>query len=113
MALLAMAFPIAPGKTEQWQKFISELNGARRADFVASRKHLGIRERTFLQKTPMGDLVVVTLEGSDPAGAFQKFGVGTDEFTKWFLGNVSAIHGVDLTKPPPGPMPEMVIDSQG
>src|SRR5260370_23741284 len=85
MALLAMAFPIAPGKTEQWLKFISELNGARRAEFVASRKRLGIHERTFLQKTPMGDLVVVTIEGSDPAGSFHKFGAGTDEFTKWFL----------------------------
>ena|SRR5882724_7737837 len=113
MALLAMAFPIAPGKTDQWTKFISELKGARRADFAASRKRLGIRERTFLQKTPMGDLVVVTLEGDDPGGAFQRFGAGTDEFTKWFLAQVSAIHGMDLSKPPPGPMPEMVIDSQG
>jgi len=113
MALLAMAIPIVPGKTEQWVKFTGELKGARRADFIASRKRLGIRERTFLQKTPMGDLVVVTLEGDDPAGAFQKFGAGTDEFTKWFLSNVAAIHGMDLTKPPPGPMPELIVDSQG
>ncbi len=113
MALLAMAFPIAPGKTELWTKFIGELKGPRRADFVASRKRLGIRERTFLQKTPMGDLVVVTIEGDDPAGAFQKFGAGTDDFTKWFIAQVTAVHGMDLSKPPPGPMPEMVIDSQG
>jgi hypothetical protein len=113
MAFLAMAFPIAPGKTEQWQKFAAELAGPRRADYVASRKRLGIHERTFLQKTPMGDLVVVTLEGEDPAGAFQKFSVGNDDFTKWFLTQVSAIHGVDLTKPPPGPLPALVIDSRG
>ena len=113
MALLAMALPIPPGKTEQWLKFAAELKGPRRADFIASRKSLGVRERTFLQKTPMGDLIVVTLEGDNPAGAFQKFGAGTDEFTKWFIAQVSAVHGVDLTKPPPGPMPELVIDSQG
>jgi hypothetical protein len=113
MAILAMAFPILPGKTEQWQKFASEIKGARRADFAASRKRLGVHERTFLQKTPMGDLVLVTLEGSDPGSALQKFSTGTDEFTKWFIAQVSALHGVDLTKPPPGPMPELVIDSQG
>jgi hypothetical protein len=113
MAILAMAFPILPGKTEQWQKFASEIKGARRADFAASRKRLGVHERTFLQKTPMGDLVLVTLEGSDPGSALQKFSTGTDEFTKWFVAQVSALHGVDLTKPPPGPMPELVIDSQG
>jgi hypothetical protein len=113
MALMAMAIPIPPGKTEQWLKFGAELKGARRTEFVATRKRLGVRERTFLQKTPMGDLVIVTLEGDDPMGAFQKLGAGTDDFTKWFLAQVQAIHGIDLTKPPPGPPPELVIDSNG
>ena len=53
MALMAVAFPILPGKTDDWRKFIGELNGARRAEFVASRKAVGARERTFLQPTPM------------------------------------------------------------
>src|SRR5947208_13250205 len=35
MGFLAMAIPIAPGKTEQWLKFTSELKGPRRAEFVA------------------------------------------------------------------------------
>jgi hypothetical protein len=113
MALIAMAIPIPPGKTEAWLKFGAELKGARRAEFVASRKRLGVRERTFLQKTPMGDVVIVTLEGDDPGGAFQRMKAADDEFTKWFLAQVLAIHGVDLTKPPPGPPPELIMDSQG
>jgi hypothetical protein len=113
MALFAMAFPIPAGKTDRWKKFTSELKGPRRSDFAASRKRMGVRERTFMQKTPMGDIVLVTLEGEDPAGAFQRFASSGDDFTKWFLAEVSAIHGVDLTKPPPGPMPELVLDSQG
>ena len=103
--MLAMAFPIVPGKTEQWQKFAAQLKGPRRADFVASRKRLGVRERTFLQHTPMGDFVVVTLEGDDPRSAFQRFAEGNDEFTKSFLAEVGAVHGVDLSKPPPGRCP--------
>jgi hypothetical protein len=111
MKMLAMAFPIPPGKTDAWKKFVGEVNGAKKADFVASRKSLGVHERTFLQHTPMGDFVLVTLEGEDPAGAFTKFGQQTDAFATWFKQQVSEIHGVDLNKPPPGPIPELIVDS--
>ena len=56
----------------------------------------------------MGDFVIVTLEGDDPAGAFKKFGQGEDAFTKWFVAQVKDIHGVDVTAPLPGPMPTLV-----
>jgi hypothetical protein len=111
MAMLAMAFPIPAGKTEQWKKFISELTGARKAEFAASRRSLGVRERTFLQHTPQGDLVLVTLEGDHPETAFAEFGKRTDPFTVWFKQQVSEIHGMDLGAPPPGPPPQQVIDS--
>ena len=56
MTLGATAFPILPGKTDDWRRFIGELNGARRQEYEASRKALGIHERTFFQPTPMGDM---------------------------------------------------------
>ena len=59
--MLAVAFPILPGKTPEWRAFIEELNGSRREEFVESRRRAGVHERTFLQSTPMGDLVIVTL----------------------------------------------------
>jgi hypothetical protein len=111
MAMLAMAFPIPAGKTEQWKKFISELTGARKAEFAASRRSLGVRERTFLQQTPHGDMVLVTLEGDHPETAFAEFGKQTDPFAVWFKQQVREIHGMDLSAPPPGPMPQQVIDS--
>jgi hypothetical protein len=76
--------PIPAGKTEEWKKFISELKGARKAEFAASRRRLGVRERTFLQHTPQGDLVLVTLEGDHPETAFPEFAKRTDPFTVWF-----------------------------
>lgn len=111
MAMMAIAIPIAPGQMAHFEKFIGQLNGERKSEFTASRKRLGVRERTFHQHTPAGDFVVVTLEGDDPAGAFAKFGAGTDPFTTWFRSEVSAIHGVDLAAPPPGPLPRMLIDT--
>ena len=112
MPMFAMAIPIAPGKTDEFKKFIGELNGARRAEFVESRKKLGVRERTFLQHSPHGDMVIVTLEGANPQKAFAEFGQGTDAFTTWFKKTVGEIHGIDLGAPPPGPMPEQIVDSQ-
>jgi hypothetical protein len=111
--LFAMAVPILPDKTDAWQKFLKELNTTWYSQFCDSRKKLNIHERTFLQKTPMGDFAIVTLEGENPEVAFAGFAEGNDEFTNWFIEQVKEIHGFDLRQPPPGPMPEMVIDSKG
>jgi hypothetical protein len=113
MALLVMAVPILPGKEAQWRRFLDELNGTRSGDYRASRRRLGVRERSFLQSTPQGDLALVTVEGDDPAAAIAAFGAGQDEFTRWFIQQVKEIHALDLTQPPPGPLPELVIDSAG
>ena len=111
--LYAMAFPILPGKEEQWKKFTAELNSKRRDEYRKSRKELKVHERTFLQHTPQGDLVIVTLEGEDPMSAFAAFANSDSDFSSWFFQQVIDIHGFDLRKPPPGPMPELIIDSQG
>ena len=89
-----------------------ELKTTRYREYVINRKKLGVRERTFLQHTPNGDLVIVTLRGDDPAGAFAQFVQGDDDFTKWFLTAVENAHGFDLRQPLPGPLPELIIDSK-
>jgi hypothetical protein len=110
MALNAVVFPILPGKTGEWRAFIAELNGPRRSDFVESRIAVGAHERTFLQSTPMGDVVIVTMEGDDPGRSFGQMVSAKDAFTLWFLERVKAIHGVDLSVPMPPPS-SLVIDS--
>jgi hypothetical protein len=112
LAFSAVAFPILPGKTPEWRDFVAELNGARYAEFAASRRRVGIHERTFLQSTPMGDLVIVTTEGEDPARSFGQLASATDAFTVWFLERVKAIHGVDLAAPLTGEPSELVADSE-
>ena len=97
MALMAVAFPIAPGQSAQWHAWMEELRGPRRAEFVASRREAGVRERTFLQPTPMGELVIVTLEGDDPLASFAKMVSKDDAFTRWFIEHANAAHGMDLS----------------
>ncbi len=109
--LFAITIPILPGKEADWEKWHTELRTTHKSEFEASRKKLNVRERAFLQHTPMGDLVIVTLEGDDPAGAFAQFAAAKDAFTDWFVAGVKNVHGIDLTQPPAGPLPELVIDS--
>ena len=109
--LMAVAFPILPGKTDEWRTWMEELKGPRHEEFVASRRRAGVHERTFLQSTPMGDLVIVSLQGEDPARAFGQMMAADDDFTRWFLAQVKAIHGVDLTHPLAGPPSTLVVDS--
>src|SRR5450432_1212048 len=98
--LFAITIPVLPGKTAQFKKFIAELNGNRQSDFIKSREKLNVRERTFFQATPMGDFVIVTLEGPDPVASFKAFGAVNDEFSNWFAKEVKEIHGLDLKNPP-------------
>ena len=112
MPMMAVAFPILPGKTPEWRTWMEELNGPRRQEFADSRRQAGVHERTFLQQTPMGDMVIVTLEGEDPGRAFGQMTSGTDAFTTWFRDRAAAVHGVDLTAPMTGSPSELVIDSE-
>lgn len=112
MKLMAVAFPILPGKTAEWRSFMAEINGPRQAEFAESRRRAGVRERTFLQPTPMGDLVIVTLEGDDPARSFGQMVSATDAFTSWFSERAGAVHGIDLTAPMTELPSSLVIDSE-
>ena len=112
MPLMAVAFPILPGKTPEWRAWLDELNGPRHQEFVDSRRRAGVHERTFLQPTPMGDLVITTLEGDDPMRSFGQLMTGTDEFSKWFGEHAMSVHG-DFSAPAAGSPSELVADSDG
>ena len=90
MPLMAVAFPILPGKTAEWRTFMDDLNGPRREEIVESRRRAGVHERTFLQQSPMGDLVIVMLDGDDRGQAFGKMMCATDAFTAWFIERATA-----------------------
>ena len=109
--MIAMAMPVATDKFEQWKSFTNKLNNEFKAEFKKSRDNVGVHERTFLQQIHDMNLVIVTLEGDDPMGSFIKMANTNDEFTKWFLGQVKDVHGVDISQPMPGPMPELIVDS--
>ena len=112
MPMMAAAFPILPGKTEDWRAWMAEANGARRAEFEASRAEYGIHERAYLQHTPMGDLAIVTMEGKDPGQAFGRMMNADTDFARWFTGKAKEMHGFDPSEVPAGEPSELVLDTE-
>jgi len=111
MKMIALTFPILPGKTDAWRAWVRELTTSRRTEYEDNRRRLGARERTYLQRTPHGDVVIVTIEAEDPLGALAALGQGHDEFTAWFVEKVIEFHGVDLRQPMTGPPNELVAET--
>lgn len=106
MALLAMCMPILPGKMEKWQGMMDHIKST--PDFAASRKEAGVHERSFVQNTPAGDFLIITLEGDDPAASWAKIAQSMPpEFAEFALD----VHGLDVSSPPP-PMPTLVLDTE-
>ncbi len=109
MATLAVAFPVLPGKAEEGRRFAQEVMGPRSAEAEASFRRLGLsRECWYLQSTPMGDMVIVWMEGEDPAAALRRWAASDDPYDRWFKERAGGITGLDFNQPIPS-MPEQIF----
>ena len=109
MAMVALCIPIQPGKKAKWQEMADKFSQEPvKSRLNASRKAAGVHERTFLQETPHGDMVIITLEGDNPHEAFGRMMADPSirDFAEW----AADVHGIDPNSPPP-PMPRLVYDS--
>ena len=103
------ALPILAGQTGAARAFLQELEGARKAEYAASERQLGIvKEVWALQPSPQGDLYVVYIAGQNIGRAFQQFAASQDPFDRWFKQRVRATTGIDLDSPPSGPLSEVL-----
>jgi hypothetical protein len=97
MSLYAFTAPIQPGKTAEYRQFVAELGGNRKADYEASRKNAGFqRESIFLQKTPVGDMVVVVQEADSEQAALDSLKNMKDAYSVWFFQKFKDLHGIDI-----------------
>ena len=111
MATLSIALPCLPGGADRLRALAGELSGPRRAEFDDFHRRVGLAgERWYIQQTPQGELLILALDG-DPAGALARLAQSDHPFDGWFRTAVKEVHGVDLSRPLPGPAPEMVLES--
>jgi hypothetical protein len=93
--------PLGPGRTDEYLAFSAEASD-RMTEFADARRGYGITvDRSYLNRTPMGDFVVVYLEGEDPMAGNQAFAKSSHPFDVWFRGQVTDILGIDFTQPLP------------
>jgi hypothetical protein len=103
------ALPIGSGKSAAARSFLQELENARKSDYAASERRLGITKEVWaIQNTPMGELFVVFFQAPDIAGAVGQFVGSRDAFDLWFKEQVKDATGVDLNVPPPGALSDIL-----
>lgn len=95
------AMPLLAGQTAEARVFFKQLDGAKRSEFDASERRLGItKEIWYLAPLPAGDHVIGYMEASDFNRALQSFVASRDPFDLWFKAQMLAITGLDLNNPP-------------
>jgi len=107
------ALPILPGTSEAARAFLRELEGPRKPQRDACARQVAVTKETWaIQPGPQGDLFAAHLAGEDTAGAFRQFAASQDEFDLWFEQRVQELTGADMSTPPPGPISEVLVDTQ-
>jgi hypothetical protein len=111
MPMIAMAFPIPPEKYETWREAMRSFAGARRAEYDAQRRRLGVvRQGVWVQQTPQGPMELLFIETEDPARFFEVLATSQEPFDVEFRAFILDVYGHDLSQPMPGPLPEQVQD---
>ena len=106
----AQAFPVLPGKSDADVRTIADYFYAHPDEYQKSREAAGVTlERAYLQAAPMGSFVIVYIECEREVPATLAALADTSgALNKKFVELIKKTHGVDVTQPPPGPLPETI-----
>jgi hypothetical protein len=105
MAPFAFVLPVLPGQEENTRHLSEAIGGSGplREEYEASRRRLGINEeKVWVQRTPIGQAVVVYWETEDPQRALREMADSQDEvdnMLKQFIETTAP--AIDLTKEHP------------
>jgi hypothetical protein len=105
MAAIAFALPILPGQDDVVRRMgesVSESGELRKA-YEESRKRLGItEEKVWVQRTPIGQSMIVYWETEDPQRILREIANSQDEFDKQFKHIIeSAAPAINLSEEQP------------
>src|SRR5919106_5024092 len=107
MAVIAFAMPVLPGRSERVAGFGKELEPLRDEFEQLNRRATISRQLMFLQRTPMGDVIVNVWEIDDPAKVDREF---TDSaYDRWFVDFSKDVVGLDPRGPSDLELPELIF----
>jgi hypothetical protein len=103
MDRVVRAFPLLPGKRNDFHAFAEEMR--RRAPEAESfyRRFGILRESWHLQETPAGDLVICCTDIGDASIAAPAYAASREGFDSWFKSKVRELSGIDPNVKPLGP----------
>jgi hypothetical protein len=102
--------PILPGKAEAWRRFMQEMGGARHAEYEASRRRLGIQaEWAWISETRRRTIGIIIIEADHLEQALADLATSDHPFDRWFREQLLTLQGVDLTRPDPALLPDLVF----
>ncbi|MDP6073305.1 MAG: hypothetical protein QGG34_17435 [SAR202 cluster bacterium] len=104
--------PILDGKVDAWKSWIGELEGPKKDALSDFNRRYGLtRHAAWLAETPGGPVAVALHEGPGSEELMPKLAGSQNKFDVSFKQALLDFHGMDVTQPPPGPMPELYFDS--
>ncbi|NMO91382.1 hypothetical protein [Actinomycetospora sp. TBRC 11914] len=110
MSMIVIAMPIPADKYTEWRTAMSEFAGPRREEYTAARTRQGVtRQGVFVHHTPQGPMEIMVMEADDPARALELIGSSGEPFDVEFRAYLKSVFDLDLSEPPPGPLPEQVL----
>ena len=109
---ICLAIPVLGGQSSAARTFMRQLDGARRAEYDASERRIGItKEVWFLAPLAAGDHLVGYMESADFSRALPLFVGSRDPFDLWFKAELAAVTGIDLNHPPPTMAPAELLSN--
>ena len=101
MANYCFVSPILPGGEEKMKKWNEhEIHNSTGHDKVFHEAGI-TREQIWIQRTPMGDFAVASLEVESPEKAFKVLATSTDPWAARFRDLLKQAHGIDVKQPMP------------
>lgn len=102
--------PIMEGKLEAWKSWNAELTSSKKGEFDEFNQRYGLtRHDVWLAETPGGPMAVVLHEGPGGETFMQKLAQSDHSFDVFVRSNIEEFHNMDLSGPPPGPLPVKMI----
>ena len=104
--------PIIEGKLEVWKEWCTELMGPRAEEMKDFNRRYGLTQHvSWLAETSNSQAVVALHQGPRAGDLMPKIAASDNEFDRGFTSNILEVHGMDVSQPPPGPMPELYFDT--
>jgi hypothetical protein len=103
-------FPVIPGEEDLARQFAKEVLSDHADDYASLMKESGTTRVTrTLQETPAGSFILVWYEAAEVLKIFEIL-AARDDAAAWTRGRVEECGGIQLSGPPPGPGPELILE---